>query len=112
MLCIEVDECRWVRIAFWLPPDLPKHTNIRLAHQYLPQHIQAVSGVDSHDVFGVDERTFAFRQVVIVVPMEGLSKEILTTSTIIYHQMAPRLPGNARDAALLHRLGTHHRILY
>jgi hypothetical protein len=91
MLRIEVDERCWVRVAFWLPPYLPEHSNIRLTHQHLSQHIQAVSRVDPHDVFGVDERTFAFRQVVIVVPMEGLSKEILIMSSIIYHQIPPTL---------------------
>lgn len=111
MLRIEVDERRWVSVAFWLPPHLPEHPDIRLAHQHLSQHIQAVRGVYPHDVRGVHERTFTFRQVVIVVPMEGLPKEILIMSTVIHHGVSSRLPDNAYDGALLHWQGIHLHIL-
>src|SRR5690242_17444076 len=83
MLCIEVNERRGLRVAFRLPPHLTKHSNIWLAHQHLSQHIQAVSRVDPHNVLGVDERPFAFHQVVIVVPLQSFSKEILLMSTTI-----------------------------
>lgn len=77
MFRIEVDERRGVWITFWLPPYLTQHSNIGVAHQYLPQYVQAVSSVNPYDVFRVDEWALSSGQVVIVIPMQGLPQEVL-----------------------------------
>lgn len=77
MLRIEVNKSHGLRIAFRPPPDLAEHSDIGVAHQYLPQHIQAMCCVDSDDVLGVYERAFPFGQVVIIIPMQGFPEKVL-----------------------------------
>jgi len=112
MFRVEVDERHWVWIALRLPPYLTKHPNIRVTHQYLSQHIQAMSGVDPDDVFGIYKWAFAFRQVVIVVPVQGLPNEILRNVNNQTHANYIRvIPDSANDASLRRWPETHHHTL-
>ena len=77
VLRVEVDKGLGMRLVLWLPPYLPEHAHIRIAHQHLPQNVEAVSRVDLHDVLAIDECAFLLREVVIVVPMQGFAEEIL-----------------------------------
>jgi len=74
---IEVDKRRGIGIVLRLPPDLAEDANIGIAHEHLPQSVEAMRSVNSHNVLAVHKRALLLRAVVIVVPMESFAQEIL-----------------------------------
>lgn len=68
---------QWMGLILRLPPHLAQNTHIRCAHQHLPKYIQAMSRMNTHNIFAVRKRAFTFCLVVVVVPMQGFAQKIL-----------------------------------
>ena len=77
VLRVEVYKGHRFRLLLRLPPHLPEDTHIGVAHEHLPQDVQAVRRMNSHNVFAVHKCALLFRQIVLVVPMQGFAQEIL-----------------------------------
>lgn len=74
---IEIDKRRRVALVLGLPPYLTEDTNIRVAHQHLPQDVEAVRRVHLHNVLAVHKCALLLRLIVVVIPMESFAQEIL-----------------------------------
>jgi len=61
---------------FSIPPDLPKESSIRCAHQLLSDDIQAMRNVILYDIVLVDERALALGAVVVDIVVQRLADKV------------------------------------
>ena len=75
MSSVEIREGNGSPVA--LVPHLAQDAGIDVAHEHLPEHVEAVTGVQAEDVVVVEEGVCPEVLVILVVVVEGLADEVL-----------------------------------